>query len=154
MSVHQVSRRTLARGAAWSVPIVAVGVAAPAFAVSPGSTPHLVPGGSCKCPGSGGNNFNFKAVIAVATAGNADWTFTITGFTFDGVASTNPAPITLTGGDGNLILMKNLTNSAAKHFVAFNWSAKNGTTGEVVTGSFPSTQLTFAPNCVSPILCP
>ena len=34
MSAPQVSRRSVARGAAWSVPLVAVGVAAPAFAAS------------------------------------------------------------------------------------------------------------------------
>ena len=34
MSSQQVSRRSVARGAAWSVPLVAVGVAAPAFAAS------------------------------------------------------------------------------------------------------------------------
>ena len=39
MSAQQVSRRSVARGAAWSVPLVAVGVAAPAFAVSPDVAP-------------------------------------------------------------------------------------------------------------------
>ena len=34
MSSHQVSRRTLARGAAWTVPVVAIAVAAPAYAAS------------------------------------------------------------------------------------------------------------------------
>ena len=46
----KISRRTVARGVAWSAPIVAVGVAAPAFAAS--CTPQITLGpGSCKCPG-------------------------------------------------------------------------------------------------------
>lgn len=36
--VTQVSRRTLVRGAAWSVPVVSIAAAAPAFAASPCST--------------------------------------------------------------------------------------------------------------------
>ena len=43
MSSHQVSRRTLARGAAWTVPLVAIAVAAPAFAASPTYAPTLTP---------------------------------------------------------------------------------------------------------------
>ena len=34
----RISRRTVARGAAWTAPLMAVGVAVPAFAVSPGSS--------------------------------------------------------------------------------------------------------------------
>ncbi|MEO7844878.1 MAG: hypothetical protein ABIR82_06035 [Nocardioides sp.] len=50
----QISRRTVARGVAWSVPVVAVATAAPAFASSPGCQPKLVldAAGSCKCPGN------------------------------------------------------------------------------------------------------
>jgi hypothetical protein len=46
----QISRRTVARGAAWAAPIAAVGVAAPAFAAS--CEPTITFGSdSCKCPG-------------------------------------------------------------------------------------------------------
>lgn len=48
----QVSRRTVARGMAWSVPVVAVATTAPAYAVSPPCVPTVSFGaGSCKCPG-------------------------------------------------------------------------------------------------------
>ena len=47
----QFSRRTLARGVAWSVPVVAVATAAPAFAVSR-VPPRPVFLGACKFPGN------------------------------------------------------------------------------------------------------
>lgn len=46
-----VSRRTLAKGAAWSVPAVAVAAAAPAYAAS-GAAPKLTYLGACKYPGN------------------------------------------------------------------------------------------------------
>jgi uncharacterized Zn-binding protein involved in type VI secretion len=150
---QRVSRRTVTRGAAWSVPAVAVAVAAPAFAAS-NTNPVVTAGASCKCPGSGGNNFNFKAVLSVTTAGSADWKFHFTAFTFDGSVAALPADQTLTGGDGNLILVYNLTNSAAKHTVFVQMTATNLTTNATANLTFGPQELTFAPNCVSPILCP
>lgn len=47
----KVSRRTLAVGAAWSVPVIAVASAAPAMAASGQITPTFV-GGACKHPGN------------------------------------------------------------------------------------------------------
>src|SRR6188472_4760983 len=54
MSAPQVSRRSVARGAAWSVPLVAVGVAAPAFAASPGLGPTVTAMSGCRCGVGGG----------------------------------------------------------------------------------------------------
>ena len=153
VSRQRVSRRTVARGAVWSVPAVAVAVAAPAFAAST-TNPVVTAGASCKCPGSGGNNFNFKSVLAVTTAGSDDWTFHFTSYTFDGAVAPLPADQTLTGGDGNLILVYNLTNSAAKHIVFVQMTATNLTTNATVDITFGPQEVTFAPNCVSPILCP
>lgn len=47
-----ITRRTLAVGAAWSVPVIAMATAAPAMAVS-GPTPSLTYQGACKYPGEG-----------------------------------------------------------------------------------------------------
>jgi hypothetical protein len=48
----RVSRRSLAKGAAWAAPVVVVGASAPAFAVS-GTPPTLSQNGdACKLPGS------------------------------------------------------------------------------------------------------
>ena len=66
MSSPQVSRRTVARGAAWAAPIAAVGVAAPAFAVS-AAPPAKVITSLCGC-GSGINRvFKVTATFTGST---------------------------------------------------------------------------------------
>lgn len=45
-----ISRRTVAKGAAWTAPVILGGVAAPAYAAS-GGKPTIVGGGMCKLPG-------------------------------------------------------------------------------------------------------
>lgn len=45
-----ISRRTVAKGAAWTAPVILGGVAAPAYAAS-GGKPTIVPGSACKQPG-------------------------------------------------------------------------------------------------------
>ncbi len=76
MSAQQVSRRSVARGAAWSVPLVAVGVAAPAFAVSPGSRPTLSAVAGCRCGNGGGSNKPYR--LDVTFVNNLGTSFTIT----------------------------------------------------------------------------
>jgi len=51
----QISRRSVAKGAAWSVPVVAVGAATPASAASLCEPTFSVTGESCKCPGQSTN---------------------------------------------------------------------------------------------------
>ena len=86
-----VSRRTVARGAAWSVPLVAVGVAAPAFAASvinPVVSDHIG-NVTCKCPG-GGSPWTFNLNVATVTTPGTDcYSFHVDSFLVDGVA---PAP--------------------------------------------------------------
>lgn len=50
MSSEHVSRRALTRGVAWTMPVVAVGVAAPAFAASGSALSATITG--CRCPGT------------------------------------------------------------------------------------------------------
>ena len=47
-----VSRRTVARGMAWSVPVVAIASAAPAYAGTVSGSVTLAYGGGCKVPGN------------------------------------------------------------------------------------------------------
>ena len=155
MSSPQVSRRTLARGAAWTLPMVAVAVAAPAYAASQILAPTVDAGASCKCPGSGGNNFNFKAVLAFTTPGNDDWKIHATSWTFDGVnVAALPADTTLADGEGNVILVVNRSNSAAKH--TSRSSTRRRTSPRWRRSAVPSARWssTFSPNCASPINCP
>lgn len=56
-----ISRRTLAKGVAWTVPAVAVSAAAPAYASSPGCTPTFTPiAGSFKCCNGQPKNMNLR----------------------------------------------------------------------------------------------
>jgi hypothetical protein len=64
-----VSRRTVAKAMAWSVPAVALAVPAPAYAASP-CTPVFTFGGlSCKCPGqSTGDPWTFYLQFCASAA--------------------------------------------------------------------------------------
>lgn len=48
---RRISRRTIAKGAAWAIPAVPLVVATPAYAAS-GGGPTIVLGGACKLPGN------------------------------------------------------------------------------------------------------
>ena len=67
MSAPQVSRRSVARGAAWSVPLVAVGVAAPAFAAS-GAKVRVTAVTVCQCAGGGTKRYALTATFVNSTA--------------------------------------------------------------------------------------
>jgi len=54
-----ISRRTLAKGAAWSIPVVAIASAAPAYAHS-GNPPTITVLGGCKQPGESCSSFGFS----------------------------------------------------------------------------------------------
>lgn len=142
MSTHQVSRRTLARGAAWTVPVVAIGVAAPAFALSLRTSVVTDPGKSCKCPG-GGSPWTYNLNLAVTTPGPDSYTLTISDFKVDNLALVAPAVfvgpsvIPLAGGEGNPVLVRfRSTNSNSTHDISFTVTPTNTTTGEV-GASFP-----------------
>ncbi|MFZ1411051.1 MAG: hypothetical protein WAS07_06320 [Micropruina sp.] len=101
----KVSRRTLAAGAAWSVPVIATVSAAPAFALS-GPGPSLAFLGACKLPGNSchidgfkkGYKFNFR--VTNNDANNdiylcAPITFTATGTGVDPLIYTPQTPCIL-----------------------------------------------------------
>jgi len=53
---HNTTRRSVVRGAAWTVPVVAVATAAPAFAAS---SLVCTPTAECKLPGEGSNTKDY-----------------------------------------------------------------------------------------------
>ena len=67
----QISRRTIARGAAWSVPVVAVGAATPAMAASQCQPTLTLAPGSCKCPGQSTNSSWGYFIKVCALDGNS-----------------------------------------------------------------------------------
>lgn len=115
------SRRTVVRGAAWSVPVIAVAAQAPAFAAS---YPPVTINGyteAAKCPGksAGGNDNEFTYVFTFTTTTN-DVTpdmFTVTGslVTINGTVFTvkeiKTEP-TLGGGTTIFVITVPGTNSA------------------------------------------
>ena len=64
-----VSRRTVAKAMAWSVPAVALAVPAPAYAAS-GGPPSIVVGDACKLPGNSCGNVFVKGYIFDVTITN------------------------------------------------------------------------------------
>ena len=82
---HSPSRRTVVKGAAWTMP--AVLVAAPAPVVAASVAPLTFTGSACKLPGGSSDTYKGYVFELVATsAGGADNTVTvITGVTVDGI---------------------------------------------------------------------
>ncbi|GAA1058086.1 hypothetical protein GCM10017608_04890 [Agromyces luteolus] len=78
-----VSRRTVAKAAAWSVPVVALAVSTPAYAASPGII--TLTGLGCKLPGNSNSTYKgyaFKA--SIQNTFNVPITVTITSATLGG----------------------------------------------------------------------
>jgi hypothetical protein len=71
------SRRTVAKGAAWAVPVIAVSAAAPALASSGGIIVQFRPDLSCKYPGQSTNfTWGYKLVFTVTVSEAATFCFT------------------------------------------------------------------------------
>jgi hypothetical protein len=72
--MSQFNRRTLVRGAAWSIPVVAIAAHAPAFATS---TEAPTPGGiamSCRTTGNGGGDCQgYRVVLSFSLSGSDTW---------------------------------------------------------------------------------
>ena len=83
---HSPSRRTVVKGAAWTMP--AVLVAAPAPVVAASVAPLTFSGSACKLPGGSSDTYKGYVFELVATsAGGSDNTVTvIAGVTVDGIA--------------------------------------------------------------------
>jgi len=81
--MSNISRRTVAKGAAWSVPVIAVGAAAPAYAVSGGI--FQLNGNGCKLPGNSNSTFKGYAFkLSAVNNTNADITITIDAIDLNG----------------------------------------------------------------------
>ncbi|KRC88232.1 hypothetical protein ASE25_15415 [Terrabacter sp. Root85] len=94
---HSPSRRTVVKGAAWTMP--AVLVAAPAPVVAASVAPLTFSGSACKLPGGSSDTYKGYVFELVATsAGGSDNTVTvITGVTVDGIAEPHYAVSVKTG---------------------------------------------------------
>jgi hypothetical protein len=68
---HRISRRTIAKGAAWAIPAVPLVVATPAYAAS-GGGPTVVIGAACKYPGNSCSLFVKGYVFEVSITNTTD----------------------------------------------------------------------------------
>ena len=126
---QQVSRRAVTRGAAWTVPLVAVGVAAPAFAVSPIATPTPVMTG-CQCS-SANKKYRLSLTFANPTADSYSVTSIVVAAAGDLVLFTTPTTGTVNANGSSAI---NVTffraNNSATSSVTVTYTIKNNTTNE------------------------
>ncbi len=67
----QISRRTVARGAAWTAPIAVMAYAAPAFAASAPPVLATQCGDACKHPGNGGNDKTYHFTFCFTSGSTA-----------------------------------------------------------------------------------
>jgi hypothetical protein len=157
MSSELVSRRAVARGAAWTVPLVAIGVAAPAFAASPGGPPATVnPDSSCKCPG-GNQPFMYHLDVNFTTPTTDTWTITLTNVTLD--ADPNTATPVLyagnfTSGSGTITFKFSTTNSKSGYAVTISYTATDVTTNETFTVTNLNLGTVKFNPCGSGVVCP
>jgi hypothetical protein len=138
-----VSRRTVAKAMAWSVPAVALAVPAPAYAASP-CTPIISFGPtSCKCPGqSTGDPWGFYLNICATDAAGCDLpegtTITITGvwsITAGGTelvpAPGNSVPFDLVVGSCSGERLWFGTNSGNFLYVTYEYNGVSGQTPNI-----------------------
>jgi len=123
IEARRLSRRTIATGAAWAVPVIAVGAAAPLAAASGGVIITPLPGASCKFPGqSTGYPFGYKMFFNINTSVATN--FCVTAATVPGNTSSevqiievngdtsSPHCLALVPGDNTLVIIVASTNSA------------------------------------------
>jgi hypothetical protein len=160
-----ISRRTVAKAMAWSVPVVAVAAAVPAYAAS-GSPPIIIAGTACKSPGQSCSAFPFGYRVPV-TIQNPDpnQTIYITGITITnntgcnnltGASTVPTLPITVLPGQTiNATFVANASNSANQSCTfsfSVDWGhAANGSD----SGNHPDIQvdiniLSTPPDCICP----
>jgi hypothetical protein len=126
-----ISRRTVAIGAAWAVPVIALATASPAFAASNGII--SLSGTGCKLPGN--SQSVYKGYVFNMTASNttnSPVTVTITSATLNG---TNLGGVTIINLDGCVALGNPFTipaNTTLTHLALLTKNATNSQNGTLV----------------------
>jgi hypothetical protein len=129
-----VSRRAIVKGAAWTVPAIAVAAAAPAIAATPLVTFAI--GLACKHPG---NPKHYHFNLEVTNNGSVTTTVTITSAVFDPSAasdplvtiSTLPGPFTIGAHQTVCIVVDSDLTQASSNgtlIVSYDYTDENGVT--------------------------
>jgi hypothetical protein len=132
--MSQYNRRTIVRGAAWTIPVVAVASTAPAFAAS--TDAPTVPGASsftvCRDTGEGQNCQGYRFSLALAVQPGDTWDIVLTDVRIAGsplLVSTTPQNFVVTA-TSNIISFNVCGNfSASQISFTLKYSATNRRTG-------------------------
>ena len=136
-----VSRRTVAKAMAWSVPAIALAVPAPAYAAS-GGPPTIVVGDACKLPGNSCGNVFVKGYVFDVTisnnTGKTIYLYNQAGFLIT-FTDTNP-DITLffqaaVDGNGDVITFPYALADGASISVVMNAGENGNSANQSLTGS-------------------
>ncbi|WP_210437690.1 hypothetical protein [Nocardioides xinjiangensis] len=155
--MSQINRRSVVRGAAWSVPVVAAAAHAPAYAAS--TDPPTIAGpsafaGSCKQPG-GPNTVNcqgYRLSINFSVQPGDPWNITFTDVVLNGtsyISGTSPKTVTgltTTSSMVTLVVCTN-TNSQGPVTAALTYTATNTRTNVTTTVSTGTIDLGVVPPC-------
>ena len=127
------SRRTVVRGAAWTVPVLAVAAHAPAFAASTdaprtnGPASYVV----CKLAGAGQNCQSYRVTLTLDVQPDDTWDITLTEVTFNGTLTTFMPVDFVVRFDNRVITFEFCTdNKSPSHFdIGIKFTARNRRTG-------------------------
>ena len=157
-----ISRRTVAKGAAWTTPVILGGVAAPAYAAS-GQTPQLSLGQACKAPGNSCNPFRkgYVVPLTITNPSSKDiWvyvppTITTSGTTLnlqyagydDGSGTLNTGHIKIPAGSSVTVKLNATSDNSANQVftlsMTFTWGHTSNPAGD--TEHSPITVTTTVP---------
>jgi hypothetical protein len=153
--MSQYNRRTIVRGAAWTIPVVAVASTAPAFAAST-DAPSI--GGSasftsCKLSGLGGSNCQgYRLGINLSIQPSDRWTIEFTQVVLNGVNYTAGTAqkiftdLATTASMVELVICTN-TNSQGPTTVLLAYKATNTRTGVTTSVTTQTFDLGVVPPC-------
>jgi hypothetical protein len=148
--VRRISRRTVAKGAAWSVPVLMMATATPAFATSPGGLVQIS-GAGCKLPGNSTNIYKGYAFNLVLnnSSGTANVQISILSMTLGGQdlgqlaivnlenCTTMSQPITIVAGGilQNLAIVTANAPSSQNGTLVANYQSDDGNGSTTATAS-------------------
>lgn len=138
--VSQFNRRTLVRGAAWSIPVVAVAAQAPAFAAST-DAPTISGVGAftaCKQPGgpNGPNCQGYRFALTLTVPPGDSWDIVFTQLLVDGstfLGTTSPTSFTVTSTSRVLNFVLCTASSPSQFDLTLRYSATNQRTHATTT---------------------
>lgn len=136
--MSQYNRRTIVRGAAWSIPVVAVAAHAPAFAAST-DAPTIPNAGAfsvCRDTGEGQNCQGYRFTLTLSVQPSDTWDITFTDVRIGSaplLALTSPREFAVTATSNTIMFSVCGNYSASQISFTLKYSATNRRTGSTTT---------------------